>query len=188
MVLAVVAASCGACDASTGDVGSDDDIEFIEAPPDRSSPPYRRVTYFLDPRPECSPIVPGSWEATADAFSAWQEFGVELVESEAPVAASPDTVAVCLRDGEFWSWRYGATAWSPTAGMGMDLRTDIDQPGRHRVLWAIAAHEMLHVVLSTNEHAQEPGLTGLRVCPTCQGFTATDIEWVESFGLTWRGP
>ncbi len=74
--------------------------------------------------------------------------------------------------------------------MRMDVRTDIDQPGRHRVLWAIAAHEMGHVVLSTNAHSgsRGEGLTRERACSACEGFTASDIEWIESFGLVWRQP
>lgn len=188
LLLAVLAAACGACDPTAGDV-EHDDIELVETPPERPKAPYRRVTYYLDPWPECASTAPGQWEAVGDAFSAWQVFGVEVVESDAPVAASPDVVAVCLRDGEFWSWRSGATVWSAADGMRMDLRIDIDQPDRHRLLWAIAAHEMGHVVLATNRHSPERGgLLSQYTCSACEGFTAGDVEWLESFGVAWEGP
>lgn len=146
----------------------------LNAPPaPAEAPEPASVTYHHDPRPECTG-TPEAWDAAASAFALWQDFGIRMVESDAT------GVAVCLRDGEYWGWRSGSVA-----GNQMDLRTDIDQPSSHRVLWAIAAHEMGHVVLQTSEHSgdQGEGLTRLRVCPTCEGFTASDIAWVESFGL-----
>ena len=154
--------------------GSDPDRAELE--PEQSE---HVVTYHLDPRAECAP-ADGDWEAVGAAFSAWQAFGVVVLESESPAQGS---VAVCIRAGEFWGWRYGAT--SNADGWRMDLRADIDQPGSHRVLWSIAAHEMLHVVLATNEHSPERGLTAIRVCPDCAGFTDDDVAWVESFGLAY---
>lgn len=177
----VLLCSLGACDQPSEPEPQD----LAEPAPAAPSPPYRLVTFVQDP--SCAPGSEAQWSAVASAFAAWQSFGVELVESATPLSPSPDAVSVCLHDGEFWSWRYGATAWSED-GMRMDLRTDIDQPDRHRVLWAIAAHEMLHVVLATNEHSgtQGDGLTRTRACSACSGFTPADIAWVESRGLAWH--
>jgi hypothetical protein len=168
-LLAVLLSACA---------GSDPDLTPREPEEEQDG---HVVTYHLDTRDECAP-ADGQWEAVGAAFSAWQAFGVELVESESP---APSSVAVCIRPGEFWGWRYGATVSSPD-GVRMDLRADIDQPGSHRVLWSIAAHEILHVVLATNEHSPARGLTGIRVCSDCDGFTADDVAWVQSFGLAYE--
>lgn len=180
--LAVCAALLAGC--ATGELEQVESVEPTVAP---LPPPFFRVTYFLAPEPGCAP-EPDTWEAAASAFAAWQAFGVEVVESSEPVAPSPDAVAVCFHDGPYWTWHVASVAWSE-AGMRMDLRADMDQAGRHSVLWALAAHELGHVVLATNAHSPESGgLLSTYACSGCQDFTQGDVAWVESHGLVLQRP
>jgi len=165
VVVAVALAGCSVVEG--GDPEAEVEIAAPEAP--------MATTYYIDAA--CSPPADLA-EDVAAGFARWQDFGVNVVESDGP---APGAITVCFgSDGH--GIRIGSSSWSDQHDHdAIWFRVGDYGPAQYA---RVAAHEMGHIVTGSPDHlpAGERGIMASTVDYQTDEWSVADVEFIESLG------